>query len=159
MELVIFKDLPMPPSINDSYMSIRQGNRSTIIATKHLRKFKAEMLFYKAKNFELIKKNKQKIQEFIKQGFCLNFDLFVFFTEDKIFTKTKKAKSKYKRLDADNRVKAMRDAISELLEVDDTYFFSGNTEKCIGDDTCLVKIRPTKIQKKQEILKSLECSA
>lgn len=117
---------------------MRFGKRSTIIGTKELHDFKKRVHIYGIRNQEIIQRAIHQVSEWINDGFVIKFDLYVLLTEDQIFTKTKKAKSKYKRLDVDNRIKAIRDSVAELVKVDDTIFFSGNTEKAIGDKQCVI---------------------
>ena len=70
--------------------------------------------------------------------------------------KTKTAKSKYKRIDADNRLKPTRDAVAELMGIDDTVFFSGNIEKVIGETECsIIKMTKTRIRTQDQALQDM----
>lgn len=151
--MIMLKDLPLPPSINRSYQSVMRGNHSTIIATRELNLFKAKMQSYRVRNLNKIKAHSEEIKAWISEGFVLHFDLIVGLPHDQVFTKTKKAKSKYKRIDVDNRLKSIRDAVADILGIDDSIFFSGNTEKVVSEVLCTtVIIRKTTVKTMQEAL-------
>ena len=65
----------------------------------------------------------------IKAGeiFALNLDFC--FTSSQVFTKD----GRYKKIDMNNRIKSAVDAISRLLEIDDSLFFSHLCQKLVTD--------------------------
>jgi len=60
-----------------------------------------------------------------KERFGLRVDCFFAFEDSRLWT----VNGLPQRLDADNRLKPCRDALAELLGIDDKYFFSGFFEK------------------------------
>jgi Holliday junction resolvase RusA-like endonuclease len=61
--------------------------------------------------------------------FSLRVDTYFVFEKKRIISKN----NKVMKLDADNRLKPLRDAISHVLEIDDKHFFAGECEKVFTD--------------------------
>lgn len=164
-QVIVLDDFPMPPSLNDSYQSVTKTfhtmrgtvTRSAFIGTPDLVKFKAEMAIWKAENFPLLMEARGIILQWMRQEFEVRVDFHFLWSHESIFTQTKRAKSRFHRLDADNRIKAGRDGLSECLEIDDTYFVDGRIEKAIqveGKRPCaIIRVSKTKIRTAQQILK------
>jgi Holliday junction resolvase RusA-like endonuclease len=167
IEKIIFPDFPMPPTINKSYKSItrriRVGKnivlRSSMIHSELLNKFYVDVKMWENKNKLPIEVASDLIKSWVLSGYELKVDYYFLFPREKIYTKTKNAKSKLHKLDADNRIKAGRDGLSECLKIDDTYFVSGNIEKVIqqeGKTECvIIVISKTKIQSADQLKKNL----
>jgi Holliday junction resolvase RusA-like endonuclease len=137
MDQITFKDLPISPSVNRCFQSVMRGRHSTIIATKEFRTFKMEMVLYHGKRTQEFKQAKEIVNQWLEDGFVLRFDLIFILPKDRLFTKTKTAKNKFKRIDADNRIKPMQDAVSEMLAIDDSNFFESKSVKMIGNKECM----------------------
>lgn len=45
------------------------------------------------------------------------------------FKPSKRAKSRYKRIDLDNRIKLLTDCVRDMLDIDDSRVFAGSQEK------------------------------
>jgi len=67
--------------------------------------------------------------------------LFVLHDEhDRIFTKTEKAKSRYKKYDVSNRVKLLEDAVCEALGYDDCQNFTVSVAKRVTTENPSVTV-------------------
>lgn len=131
----------MPPSINSYLMPVagkwktdkrgRRYQQGRWIKTPVHREYMNQCQLWRIQNNKAFHKIKELIHwsrtDAEKKGihFALRIDCFFVFYVEHIFTGNGKAQ----RLDADNRLKPCRDALSKLLEIDDRYFFAGNCEK------------------------------
>jgi hypothetical protein len=72
--------------------------------------------------------------------------MFFVFHKDRVISKTKQAKSKYKSIDSNNRIKSAIDAVAKLLGFDDKMIFKETSHKVtcddIKDEQLIVRIRP-----------------
>lgn len=154
---IILTDFPMAPTVNNSKTLSRWGR--TIIKSAIHRAFESEVRAWQIKNnIDLIKCRARIDDVNLGQDECLKVDLYFCFPKDDIFTKTKKAKSPFQKIDRDNRVKPTMDALSKIFAIDDSVFFSGEVMKCYSEDNLkctIVVITKTKPSSKQEILNSL----
>lgn len=132
---------PLPPSVNEYLMPVagkwvigKRGQRyqqGRWVKTDVHRKYMDDCYLYKASNqraFENLKQHLDSMRyKMAKDGlsFCLKVDCYFVFHVERIFTKA----GEIKELDADNRLKPCRDALSKLLEIDDRHFFDGVCEK------------------------------
>jgi Holliday junction resolvase RusA-like endonuclease len=116
--------LPMPPSVNKAYVSLR--NRR-ILSTEG-------------------KLYKQAVRDKIGEQYALTplpnlentpleLSIELTFTDVENAGWSKgKAKNRYKRIDVSNRVKLLEDALFETLDVDDSLVFSLHVTKRAGAD-------------------------
>lgn len=113
-------ELPgLPPSVNHAYMHIvapgggRGGRKVIRVLTKEGRAYKKEAAAHLASNYP------QELSRFNKGTPYL---IYVVLYVPDIYTKgwPKKAASRYKRLDATNRLKLLEDVLSEVTAVDDS---------------------------------------
>jgi len=166
MSKVVIKNFPMPPSINESYKSgvvkfiNKHGGRSfrsKIYGSTELYSFKNKALLWGLQNKDMVTQAEKLIQIWIKEGYQLKTDFYFIFPKAKILTTTKKAKNKIKRNDADNRLKAARDALKLLINVDDSNFTTGVVEiaHSESEEKCVISISKTRIRQLAEIMNSL----
>lgn len=132
---------PFPISVNESLMPI--GGR--LVKTTKARTYAKKAVAY-ADTMPAMPRFRLQIANWIDEQKTLRVDTFFIWPKDSIFTKGKTAKSWVKKIDAHNRIKQLHDALSEVLQVDDMYFFAGDTEKVYSDvctnPFCIVKIQP-----------------
>jgi len=119
----------LPPSVNDLYKPVIKGTGFRKIAIKVLsvegRKFKEEAISY------LTKTCQEQMRWFKPNGTYVIFALFGIPTLlNKGWPKT--AKTKYKRVDASNRVKALEDVIAEASATDDSNYMLSACQKRIS---------------------------
>lgn len=86
---------------------------------------------------------------------ALKVDCFFAFPKEKLISKTAKAKSPIKTLDANNRLKSCLDSVSRIIQIDDKHFVTGVCEKVVSetDSTDVwVVIRKTKLKTLKEAM-------
>lgn len=132
---------PLPPSINEYLIPVagqlktsktgKTYRGSAWVKTEKHRIFEQDCLTWKYKNHSLYKRAFDTIQfakEICKKNgefLILRTDAYFVFHEKRVWTLEKSIK----RLDADNRLKPCLDAISKMLEIDDSHFFASGCEK------------------------------
>lgn len=119
--MIILNYLPMPPRLSDCYARHRR-----MFKTKELKAYEKEMLDYWKQNLSVIRKAKLELKSGPQSP--LRVDRYFVFPPHEIFTK----KDTVKMMDTTNRIKAFDDAIANLLQIDDRYFFAGDTQKIVG---------------------------
>lgn len=136
--MLILKKIPIPPTSNNLYSSVR----GRLIKSIEGRKYEAALKLYSLRNFKLI----EKIKEQLKPNDTLRVECYFIFHKNRIISK----KGEYKKLDATNRIKALHDALSEMIGIDDKQFISISADKIIcenvDDEQVVVLINKT-IQK------------
>lgn len=125
-------ELPFPPSVNKAYVTTRSGRR--ILSSKG-KEYKRSVASIVAKH--CADKPSTSIDE-VKLELTIKLHME---TENKGWS-TGKAKTRYKRVDASNRVKLLEDALFSVLGVDDSLVFSLHVEKinCSGDPFTTVEL-------------------
>lgn len=108
----------LPPTSNHAYFNLPKGGRKL---TKEGEKYKTETSTF-------ITKNCQPLIRDIKLNHAYGI---VFGVELDILNKTwpETAKTRYKRLDVDNRIKLLQDAVVEALGIDDSQLMSSGIFK------------------------------
>lgn len=116
--ICILADLPMPPSDNSLYLNIRGRGR---VKAPSYRVYESEMNAWLYSNLELVRGFRVSVKAAKKLG----IQLHCYFPESKIFCKD----GRVKRLDVQNRGKAVIDLIFKMLESDDSKLFAVYFEK------------------------------
>lgn len=161
--MVWITGLPLPPSANSMYdINVNKKwikrNGKPFLKTSTGKRKSAELItfqtrceLFKRQHTQSIEKISKMCHEWIQQGFMIGMDSYCIFQYDRIWSKDRKPLN----LDADNRRKALQDAIFALLGIDDRYVFCGNIEKvtCIDKDLecSIVRLRPVKAQTIEQI--------
>jgi len=121
----------LPISTNHAYMHITMGKGKKKITKRVLtpegRKYKTETTAYIVEHYP------REITIF-KPNTPYGYIIQLYFPD--LFNKTwpEEAKSRYKRLDASNRVKLLEDAAAEAFGIDDCNFLSTRTDKFQGPE-------------------------
>lgn len=109
----------LPPSTNNMYFNLPRGGRK---ATPKLEKFKRD--FREAVVRDPVV---QKVLPRLDRSLPYEVQFYFFFPLDEVVTTTygKKggAKSRYKKMDTDGRIKAVQDCLALALDIDDSQFF------------------------------------
>ena len=105
--------LPFPPSVNKAYVTTRSGRRILSSAGKEYKRDVASAIAHHCAA--------HPETTFDESPLALTIDLYMV-TENKGWSKGN-TKSRYKRVDASNRVKLLEDAIFSVLGVDDSLVF------------------------------------
>lgn len=126
-ESVILAQLPLPPSVNNAYVSIYQHGKIRRVPNHDLVAFKRDIQKWPMSahaNFLVVK---HKVQKWIDDGKVLELRCLIFFKEERLFTK----KKTIKKLDVSNRIKALEDGVCDILGICDSVFFRVYAEKAV----------------------------
>ena len=122
--------LPIPPSANKQ-MTIANGR---FIKNSEARIFDGKIQEYRLRNWRILEQAKKELDLWISSGMQIEIELFFVFQKDRVFTKGSKAKSPYRRIDSNNRIKSSIDAVCKLLEFDDMIIFKETSHKVTCED-------------------------
>lgn len=135
--MFILAKLPLPPSSNQLYSSVK----GRLIKSIEGRKYDSLIQLYKLKKFRDI----DKISNAFGPADLLNIETIFVFNKNRIIGK----KGQIKRLDASNRIKQLHDGLSTLLGIDDCRFVSGAFSKATcqdeKDEQVIVKITKSEL--------------
>jgi hypothetical protein len=127
--MIILLALPMPISVNDSTMNNpRKGGRGRI-KTKAYRDYEKAMEVYRLANLAQVNEAKWEIMRQTLNGKVLHLEYEFWFHAHKIICQGPKIQGKPKRNDTANRLKCLDDQLATILQVDDSYFWSGSFDK------------------------------
>lgn len=133
--------LPIPPSANKQ-LTISRGR---FIKNSEARIFDGKIKEYELRNWRIIEQAKKEVESWELSGMKLEIELFFVFQEDRVFTKGKKAKSPYRRIDSNNRIKSSIDAVAKLLGFDDMIIFKETSHKVTckdyGQEQLIVRLK------------------
>lgn len=131
--LFVFRQFPMSPSENQMYPTIRDRRTGGLrrIASRELNAFKRQTESWRMQNLKMVKEAQLALSTEIRQNqmSMIRVDSYLGFQHSKLFTK----QGMRKRMDASNRIKGLHDAISNILCIDDRFFYPGRTEPVIVD--------------------------
>lgn len=127
----------MPPSINESYANNWKTGKGRYKTPQYLA-FENAVKIWAIKNYKHLDTSKKLLKDFP----FLSFDVVFYFPESRIMTK----KGLPKRLDHDNRLKALFDSLCKLLDLDDCCIWHFSGSKLIANDN-YVNIRITSMNK------------
>jgi Holliday junction resolvase RusA-like endonuclease len=102
----------VPPSLNSAYTTILKGRRPLRILTKDARRYKEETKAH------LLQEYPAELTKFVKDRAYLLVARFQLRVQNKGWPG--KAKSRYKKLDASNRLKLLEDVLAEVTDTDDS---------------------------------------
>lgn len=118
----------LPISVNDAYANVvtKKGNKRITIRrmTNEGERYVKETQTYIAQQYP-------HVLQLFKQDLPYTIIIELTFQKDRVFTSTwpEKAKSRYKSLDASNRIKVFEDALVNATAVDDKHnFFFGSSK-------------------------------
>lgn len=120
----------LPPSANN--IRVINWKRKIQFLTEEAKKFRARFLS------DFVPNNTALISMLDKDAVYEVFYTF-YFPKDEVLNKTyglgKKdsAKDRYKKMDAENRLKFLSDCLSEAIGIDDSHFFAGGYRKMCCD--------------------------
>lgn len=139
--LIWLVNFPLPPSVNEYLMPVSGGlarnKKGKLYEKGRWVKTEPHRVYVKKCNEWAVLHNtawvqiKDQIQGEVRAAraankkFGFRVDAFFAFENSRLWTQ----ENTPQRLDADNRLKPCRDALADLLGIDDKYFFSGSCEK------------------------------
>lgn len=128
--------LPVPPSSNNQYLTIRRGGSIRHVASRELIQFKKAMKDYNLRSWTQNGERRAQIKKWLEMGCVLEITTTHFFHYSSLFTK----RGTPKRMDVSNRIKAIHDELAEMLGFDDSLFFRVTALKAVCLDSCLESV-------------------
>lgn len=124
IDSILIANFPWPPTVNGLY-SNAGTYRTKRVKSREYRQYLSNCIVYKQKYRQDIEKMKLAVKEWVgeKRVLHLNIDLVGY--RSNFWTKA----GVPKRIDSDNRIKALQDALSSILEFDDKFIFKNTIEK------------------------------
>lgn len=140
--MIILYNFPLPPSVNEYLVPVVSNKYSFDKKGKPYRKAHfvksdihrnylkrcQEWKFHNNLNWLEVQRRLQEIKKQAQDSrkqFALRMDHYFAFEKSRLWTVNNLAQ----QIDCDNRMKPCRDAVANLLDIDDKYFFSGFIEK------------------------------
>lgn len=128
-EIAILSGFPLPPSTNHLYKTIVIRGRSRRAKSKEYKAYEhAVKVWMMTHHHEL--QLARALTTMAGPGRFIHLDLDFKFHRSRILCKD----GKPKRLDTSNRLKALEDALSLILGIDDCWFWSGQYDKSIAPE-------------------------
>lgn len=143
----------MPPTANRRLASVR----GRLIKTYESRMFEKNISIYMTRLGSGLFEYRRIVKEWIDVGYCLKVEFSFNWPKEKLITNL----GFPKKLDVSNRIKESEDAISDILAIDDKYFFEVTAKKIpkIQDHSDFnVCISPTKWGIEEETILSRSLS-
>jgi Holliday junction resolvase RusA-like endonuclease len=154
-QVIIFDDVPMPPSLNNAYPTVKTRTGFRRVKGPGLIQYRRDMMDYYLVNKRQFITTKQFVQEWLsKEWHFIQMDIAFAFAQDQLLTKQLKPK----RMDLSNRIKAVEDMICELLGIDDSLVWGGFYEKALADSGkshCLIILQQRPARALTQIKNSL----
>lgn len=125
--MITLTDLPFPPTVNNLYITLRSGKRAP---SGEYQKFRRRVKKWVELHGELLLGSSQfkelsNLMQMQHYRAKLQLDLTFFCNTTKIICKD----GRTKRFDTSNRVKAIEDAISDIIKIDDKHVWRLTAEK------------------------------
>jgi len=140
--MILLENLPVPPSINESYKIITVPSRargrmvSTLGATTTLQLYKNRLEGWFIRNMKSRQHDKRKLAKWVAADSWLEMRIVIYLPKEKMFFKN----GKRRKWDT-TRNKAVEDAVSKGLDFDDSWLARVTIEKRLGDtESCSVVI-------------------
>lgn len=139
-------DFPLAPSVNTWLKTNRKGQ---FFKSKIWREYRTHANWWYLQHKKWIDDVRVELRTLLANNYTIRVDCYFCFAEHK-----------YRKVDPDNYLKATLDALSHMLGIDDSLFYSGYREKVIAetrDGECAVlMIRAHKPRSKRELIKSIK---
>lgn len=141
MNEIELKDLPIPPSANSLHFNRKETGGFGRGRTSAYQNYLNQMRIWSNLNQHSLSLARAITLD-LRPGQALRIDQAFFFTKESILSKS----GVPKRNDVFNRIKALHDALSQLLGIDDKMFWEGYTTKRLVPNEmlppyCHVRIR------------------
>lgn len=132
---ILLEQIPMPPSENEAYPTdFKTGRRFT---GKELSDFKTRLAFWSLKRAPEISKIIEELKwELADHRKCLRVDSYLFFQYSSLFTTpvTKTERPRRKKMDPQNKMKALYDSLAAMLGIDDSRILPGEVRPIVRTD-------------------------
>ena len=121
----------MPPTANRQVMP----SRGRLVKTKDAREFDTAVAIFQMRQHEKLKDVRKKLTSLfeLNSQLTLFVSFYFVFEKKRLFTKSKKADSWVKTIDASNRLKSVQDGLTKAIGIDDKFHFQNYVEKIYCD--------------------------
>ena len=124
MTPIVLVGFPLPPSFNEQHMP----SRGRLVKTRVAREYDAHVAHYQMRHHQKLLEIRNTLGPMMEHH-ALKVNFYFMFHKHRLFTKTKRADSWCKSLDATNRIKSAQDAVARVLGIDDKFHFQHYVEK------------------------------
>lgn len=132
------KKIPLPPSSNQIYASVR----GRLIKSQHARIYSNQCQIWALKNFKLL----DMIKDHYKSETTLEVNYIFVFHKQRLVGK----KNQIKKLDAANRIKVIQDELAKMIGIDDSLFLKTTIEKVTceseSDQQVIIEIKAAELK-------------
>lgn len=137
--IIVFDDLPVPPSTNQIYKQV--GYRR--VPSKKLKDFKDACANWMLGHQQELRTAHKELIPYVRDNHWIQLNIFLCLQRRDIWTQ----QNTIKKLDASNRIKALEDAISDMMGIDDRFFSLGLAEKIVTKQRskAVLLLRPVKM--------------
>jgi Holliday junction resolvase RusA-like endonuclease len=128
--IIILDKLPIPPSSNQIYRSFYNKKIGRLIhyKSKELKAYETLVGVWAADRIDTMVDVKSKLKQSISnQRAFIRIDAYFGFKPERLWNR----EGARKKIDVSNRIKALHDALSSLLEIDDRFFCLGDCEPAV----------------------------
>ena len=119
---ILIEKYPWPPSLNQSYPTNKQGRR---FPSHKLKKYKDDCALWNKQNQYFTAEKELLKRTIATEQFFVEVKVVFSMPQSAIWTK----QHTIKKLDTDNRLKALLDSLATTLDIDDKYFVIGLATK------------------------------
>jgi hypothetical protein len=157
---ILISGLPLPPTDNKQYKTIvrrdlkaRNGYKTLRVKSDTALKYKKQFSDWALVNAQAMARARKAISQW---GETIELQLFFAMEENKLLTIEEK---RLKKIDANNRDKALQDCLADTLRIDDSRFVITRLEKVISapnGEQVLAILTPKKLRTLAEVFQSLE---
>lgn len=119
--LIIFDDLPMPPSSNHRMIPVN----GRLIKSQDIRDYDKQIQLWMLRKMSKLSSIRREIKQWIDEGKYLKVTINLRWPKEKLISKD----GKPKKNDLDNRLKTLLDSLSEIIYVDDKYIINISATK------------------------------
>ncbi len=127
--------LPIPPSMNNAYPTNRYGRRFKSIEYVH---WEREFNNWCLSHLDSVKEARREFAIPRPKSY-VSIDCYFYFEYSRILCKT----GIPKKVDASNFLKIIHDAIANMIDLDDSYFWYGSFHKMVSEhsDYCDIEMK------------------
>lgn len=124
-EPVVVRGYPIPPSDNAIKKPVRRFVKGgikrvlTFMDSPEYVRFKSDLNFWWLSNFRNYSDDFMTVKNWVRDGKVLGIECDMRIHHERIWT----VKGRPQRLDPANRLKALQDTLSKLIQIDDSVFF------------------------------------
>lgn len=147
VEIAHINRFPLPPSVNELYATVGRRRVKSI----PYKRFEDQLRIWMMTNHDQLQLAWSLSMNTGPNNF-LHVDCRFHMMRGNILCKDRTPK----RNDTSNRIKALHDALSQILGIDDSYFWSGTFDKVAVDDPSKVGVEITMVVSKYEDFNAAE---